>query len=202
MRHRTQILGIALVSTFVFAAGATAGPPWISVEYPANPHERTTRGALFLVHTFHHGTMIEGAVSASFEGLVDGQRRTITAAIERTHRNGVYAVRGAVPVDGRWVAVVRMQDGNAPAAAIVTLGASGAVLAIDVPADRNREGWYIPRAVDERDIDHALHAAAGLAAFDAGHSQNAPVPMSWAGALGLLLLCAGAVRVARTRNHS
>ena len=33
---------------------ALIGPPWISIEYPANPLDPSTRGGYLLVHTFHH----------------------------------------------------------------------------------------------------------------------------------------------------
>ena len=36
-------------------AAAVAGPPWVSIELPANPWDETTRGAFLLVHAFHHG---------------------------------------------------------------------------------------------------------------------------------------------------
>ncbi|HEX6058177.1 MAG TPA: hypothetical protein VFZ11_04085, partial [Gemmatimonadaceae bacterium] len=59
------------------AAPATAGPPWISIEYPANPLDRTTKGAYLLVHAFHHGTPVGLPVRGTAEGLVNGARRTI-----------------------------------------------------------------------------------------------------------------------------
>lgn len=198
-----RTLRIAALSTFLFAGAAAAGPPWISVEYPANPHERTTRGALFLVHAFHHGTSIDVPLQARFEGLVDGERRTIEATIEATHRRGVFAVRGAVPMQGSWVAVVGLTDEQSPADALVTLGANGTVFAVEVPTDRDREGWYIPRTVEEQDIVRALHAAARLAhsgVLDAPAVAAEPVDVRWAGALGVLLVFAGAAGLGRLRG--
>ncbi|MGH7445754.1 MAG: hypothetical protein ACREKM_12790 [Longimicrobiales bacterium] len=192
-KHTTRSVGLAIACIVMFASTATAGPPWISVEYPANPHDTSTRGALFLVHTFHHGTSVEGPLSASFEGLVDGERRTIAAEVGRTHRTGVFAVRGKLPVDGSWVAVVRMRDGEGAAAALVTLDARGAVLAIDVPADRNREGWYIPRAVEEQDVARALRTAARVASVSSVSAADArsDTGLRLAGVLGLLVVCVG-----------
>ena len=161
MLHRTVCLtGAALCALALSASVALAGPPWIAVEYPANPHDRTTRGATFLVHTFHHGDHIAPTITATFEGLVDGKRQTLPARVERTHRTGVYAVRGDVPDEGTWLAVVRMRAGTAPAVALVRLGADAQVLAIDVPTDESRDGWSIPRDISERDIGAALRDGA------------------------------------------
>ncbi len=200
----SRSLRVGALCTFLFTGVVAAGPSWISVEYPANPHERTTRGALFLVHTFHHGTSIDVPMSARFEGMVDGARRTIAATVEPTHRRGVYAVRGDVPVQGSWVAVVGLDDEHAPAYALVTLGANATVFAVEVPANRDRDGWYVPRPVEEQDIVRALDAAARLAqlAPPAGPALAAGTSdVRWAGALGALLVFAGAAGVGRIRTR-
>ena len=52
----TRYLAVAmLLATTAFAA---FGPPWISIEYPANPYDSGSRGAFLLVHAFHHGTPV------------------------------------------------------------------------------------------------------------------------------------------------
>ena len=51
-RVRAAMIAAALVT---LAAPALAGPPWISVEHPSNPHHPSTRGAAFLVRAYHHG---------------------------------------------------------------------------------------------------------------------------------------------------
>jgi hypothetical protein len=158
-KHILRLALLALGAIAVSVNPAQAGPPWIAVEYPANPHHSSTRGATFLVHTFHHGDHITPSITASFEGLVDGRRQTRQARVAATHRAGVYAVRGDVPSDGTWLAVVRMRAGTAPATAVVTLGSDAQVLAIDVPTDRSRDGWYIPRDASEADITAALRSA-------------------------------------------
>jgi hypothetical protein len=44
----------AAVPTICAATPAFAGPPWISLETPANPCNETT-GAFALVRVYHHG---------------------------------------------------------------------------------------------------------------------------------------------------
>ena len=56
---------------------AVAGPPWISIEYPVNPYDRTTKDAFLLVHAFHHGNATDFPVNGTAEGLVNGQRRSL-----------------------------------------------------------------------------------------------------------------------------
>lgn len=171
MPNRTIRHLLAVCCTLALSASAAhAGPPWISVEYPANPHHNTTRGATFLVHTFHHAAHIQPAITATFEGLVDGQRRTVTARVEPTNRTGVYAVRGDVPEDGSWIAVVRMRAGTAPAVALVQLGQDAQVLAVDVPADRTRDGWQVPRDVTEREIGAALRGGMPARTANGGYA--------------------------------
>lgn len=191
--HTRRIVLTACCTLALTASAALAGPPWISVEYPANPHHPTTRDATFLVHAFHHGEHIAPTISATFEGLVDGRRQTLTARITRTHRAGVYAVRGDVPPAGTWLAVVRLRDGTAPATALVTLGDDAQVLAIDVPTDRSRDGWSIPRDVSEAEIVSALRAANGMRTAQQDEGSNA----AYAGVALAMLALAGVGRAVR-----
>ena len=87
MRHPLAIVALALLSTTVIAAAPAArivggasvssvfGPPWISIEYPANPFDRSSRGAYLYVHTFHHDDAVEATLTGTAEGIVDGTRR-------------------------------------------------------------------------------------------------------------------------------
>jgi hypothetical protein len=157
----------ALAVTLVLTAPVQAGPPWISVEVPANPHHASTRGATFLVHAYHHSDPITPSMRAHAEGLVKGQRRTIPLAVTSTNRPGVFAVRADLPAEGTWLVAVTFTEGpNATATALVSLGPAGRVLAVDVPSDRTRDGWVVPRAVAPHDIDAALREAARSADAD------------------------------------
>ncbi len=87
----------ALAFTLLLATPVNAGPPWISVEYPANPFDRATEGALAIVHTYHHGDAISFPVHGTAEGLVHGKRQTIPLDLRGTSRDGVYAVFADLP---------------------------------------------------------------------------------------------------------
>jgi hypothetical protein len=143
------------------AAPALAGPPWISIEVPPNPHDRTTRGAFLVVHAFHHGNAVAFPVRGTAEGLVQGKRQTVPLAFDRTTREGSYALRKQWPTDGTWMLVISVApDGEkSGATALVELAPSGDVASVRVPSDQ-RDGWTIPREVTAREIDSALQASA------------------------------------------
>ena len=93
---------VALVAAAPSAGTHRAGPPWISIEYPANPLDPSTRGAYLLVHAFHHQTPMESEVSGTAEGLVGSERKSIALRFEKTGRTGVYALRKQWGDDGVW----------------------------------------------------------------------------------------------------
>ena len=58
---RTKLLSsLALVSVLTLSVSSTAlaGPPWIAIEYPANPFDQATRGGYLTVRTYHHGEIM------------------------------------------------------------------------------------------------------------------------------------------------
>jgi hypothetical protein len=153
-------LSLATLLSASLAAPALAGPPWISIELPANPYDRDARGAYLLVHAFHHGTAINAIVTGTAEGIVDGQRRTIKLEFTNTGREGVRALRKMWPDAGVWTLVITASQGPEDGAtAIITLGADGEVASIKVPTERRGE-WTVPAKVSIADIDVALRARA------------------------------------------
>lgn len=150
---------VALLSA-ALASPAVAGPPWISIELPANPYDRDTRGAFLLVHSFHHGTIVNAIVTGTAEGIVDGVRRTIKLEFSSTGRDGVRALRKMWPDQGVWTLVITATQGPGDgASAVIILGADGEVASIKVPTMRQGE-WTMPAPVSMADIDTALRARA------------------------------------------
>jgi hypothetical protein len=169
------------------ATPAHAGPPWISLEMPANPHEASTRGAFFLVHTYHHGTPVEYALSGSAEGILNGRRQTQQLEIIATDKPGVYAVRYRPAAQGVWVLVLNMGQGQEGAGMLVTLR-QGQVASVQVPS-REVEGgrWVVPRKITSEDVDAALRQqTAMLGTNGPGNSQGSNDALLVAG-IGLVL---------------
>ncbi len=149
---------VALLSALL-STPAVAGPPWISIELPANPLDQTTRGAFLVVHAYHHGTAITATMTGTATGVVKGQRRTVPLTFERTSRPGVYALRNQWGSEGRWVLVLSADQGGGngsdTAEAMVEVSEGGVVTAVRVPTKQEREGAF-PRKVTAAEIDAAL----------------------------------------------
>jgi len=153
----------ALLATTAFTK---LGPPWISIETPANPYDAASRGAYLLVHAFHHGTPVGYPVSGTAEGIVDGARRTISLEFKGTTRPGVYALHKQWPAEGVWTLVIGVTQGEGEmntVKAVVELGANGQVASVTVPTRRQGE-CLVPAPVKMADVEAALRARAGRVA--------------------------------------
>lgn len=131
MSHRTMLkfsplaLVLALPLGWSVSPPEPAGPPWISLEAPANPMDPSTRDAAFVVHAYHHERTAAFPVSGTAEGLVDGQRRTIELEVRPTSRSGVYAVQPNWPDEGHWVLKLTTNRDDSPVTLIAELGPNG-----------------------------------------------------------------------------
>lgn len=165
MFTRIRSLALAAAISVVFAAPALAkGPPWISIELPVNPYDRTMQGAFLLVHAFHHQTPVGFPIEGTAEGMVNGERRTVKLEFSETSRDGVYALKRTWATDGVWTLVIRVNQGPGDGAtAVVELGADGEVASVRVPT-RQQGSWTVPAPVAMATVDQALRARAALLA--------------------------------------
>ena len=137
---------------------AIAGPPWISIEYPVNPYDQTTKRAFLVVHAFHHGTPTAFPVSGTAEGIVDGQRRSVPLSFEATSRTGTFALTKQWPSNGTWTLAIAVAQGPEDRVwAVVELAPSGEVASVRVPT-HEQNGWVIPSPLAMKDIDSSLRA--------------------------------------------
>lgn len=176
LRARLSASILALFALSILPSTASAGPPWVSVELPANPHDKSTRGAYLLVHSFHHATELPQGVTGRAVGFVNGTRRVIPLEFTRTSRQGVMALRKSWPDRGDWVLAIATGEGRGQATALVAVR-DGAVRSVEVPSRTDGE-WVIPREVTDADIDGLLRQISA----DASPRGGAP-----------LILVAGAV---------
>ena len=166
---RTRAARLAVISTIgaatVMLAAARApmtsfGGPWISIEAPVNPYEPSTRGALLLVHTFHHGTPVDMPVVGKAEGLVDGQRRSVALTLSKSSRTGTQAVRNEWGTKGTWTLLLTVAPaGNDSQGiqAVVDVDADGSVGRVTVPRSGNGT-----RLLSAAEVDRGLRARAGV----------------------------------------
>jgi len=182
-------LVLAALVIVLGTAPAAAGPPWVGIEIPANPLHPGSRGALLLVHAYHHGTPVGFPVSGTAEGLVRGQRRSQPLEFTETPWPGVYALRYAAPGDGAWVLAITVRQGEErhdAATAIVRI-AEGAVVGVTVPTQGRG-----PRPVSPADVESALRAHAASLAAAPGTGRSPVVLLAGLGVVGLVV--AGAMR--------
>jgi hypothetical protein len=168
-RNLLHAFAFATVLTVAASTPALAGPPWISIEYPANPYDATSRGAFLTVRTYHHRDFQSKTVTGTAEGVVDGKRQTMRLDIRPGSQPGMYIVRWQRPATGRWVLVINSGSSGVPeATAIVEISPSGGVAGVTVPTRAIGNGWVSPRAVATSEIDALLQgralASAGVAA--------------------------------------
>ena len=77
--RRAAATGLSLA--LLLTLSAAAGPPWISIEYPANPLDPETRGALVVVRTYHH----EAPQVADMRAEVDRQKQRGASQLDESH---------------------------------------------------------------------------------------------------------------------
>lgn len=196
MPRHTLLLSATLL--LGLAASAHAGPPWISIEMPANPHHASTRNATLLVRAYHHSAALNVPIRGVAEGIVDGRRVSLPLELEATHQAGVFALVTPLPKGGTWVlALTLTESADATATALVTVDHGGRIVAVDVPSDDSRDGWKVPRRVQQRDIEAALRAA--QVAFAVEPSDREAVDLRYA--LPLVLLCGATAAWQRRRRR-
>jgi hypothetical protein len=168
MKATLSILAASTLAGLVAAAPSSAarraGPPWISIEYPANPLDPSTRGAYLLVHAFHHQIPTQSVVSGTAEGLVRGERKSVALRFDNTSRPGVYALQKQWGDEGVWSLLISVnQHASDPAQALVELADDGSISSVRVPTRRDRE-WTIPRGVTSQEVEQSLQARASRTA--------------------------------------
>ncbi len=159
VKNRTRLLGLAGALTLLLATPALAGPPWIAIEYPPNPFDRASRDAFVVVRTYHHGTPVSNPVTATAEGLVRGERRSVRLDVERTTQAGVFAIKKQWPTEGVWTLVIVSREEGASATALVEINGAGEVATVRVPT-RQHGQYRVPRAVVASEVDASLRALA------------------------------------------
>jgi hypothetical protein len=188
MSRRPLRITALIAALSILATPAFAGPPWISAEFPANPHETATRGAFLLVHTYHHGTPTEFPLTGTAEGLINGRRQTLRLEIVPTSKPGVYAVRFKPQGGGAWVLAFNLGGDRNGAGMIVAVGKNGQPTTANVPSSTAEGGrWIIPRSLTPQDIDSALRTQLALSDTAPVNTDPTGLPIGAMVALSLVL---------------
>ena len=160
LRSRNYRLSLVILASILVTGMAAAGPPWIAIEYPANPHDPNTRGAFLTVRTYHHGDLMSYDIGGTAEGLVNGKRQSVRLDIRRLPQSGTYAVRWQKPADGSWALLISTtRDGAPMASALIDIDSRGRVASVTVPSDPIENGrWLVPRKVASAEVEALLRA--------------------------------------------
>ena len=192
-RQRSLLPMAALLLLAALPAPLLAGPPWLSLEYPVNPHNPLTRGALVTLRTYHHELASVYGVRGVLEGRVRG--RAVTREVEVvTAGEGLYAVRGEVPEEGAWVIrlTILNESGGAMGTALAALAPDGSIGRVEVPFDTTPEGWIYPREVRADEIASMIAWSERMEAAASSETEaSLPREQSRAGLWALLLLPLG-----------
>lgn len=190
MRRLAAVAAAVAGLTLTTVTPAFAGPPWISIELPANPYNAATRDAFCLVRVYHHGDAAYYPVSGSAEGLIGGDRRSQKLSLKETGIPGVYAVNYQPTKDGTWLLLFRIGTDKeyGGATVVVQLNRQGQIASAQVPTRTDeREGYRIPTRVTAADVDRMLREQVAQASHP-GHDGS---PWAMAGlALAPLALIA------------
>ena len=141
---------------------ARLGPPWISIEYPVNPYDATTKGAFLVVHAFHHGTPTAFPVSGTARG--DRERRAAQSSRSASPPRRAPAPSpspgsGLTKAPGRcWSSRWRRGPRTASRPSS-TWRRTGEVAAIRVPT-RQHDGHTLPAAVAMSEVEASLRQRA------------------------------------------
>ncbi len=185
MRTTAFTLAAAALFSAAVATPALAGPPWISIELPANPLNATTRGMYLLVRSYHHADATQMAVSGTATGMVDGKRRQLQLSFERTNIPGVVGLRQTWPAGGTWVLAINIEGEDGPTA-LVSIADDGAVHGVKVPT-QTKGGNTWGRKVTQQDVDAELRAVAAAHGTSSGDLGAAGAVLLVPAAVGLML---------------
>jgi hypothetical protein len=172
-------LMLALVTTT-----ASAKPPWVSIELPANPMNRSMNGAYLLVHSYHVGQVAPIPLTGTATGMANGKRQVIALVFEQTDVNGVSAVRRTWPAEGTWVLAINA-GGDIGPTALVSIS-DGVVRNVNVPTV-TKNGFTTGRKVTQADVEQALKALAVTDEEAPADGRNAALALALAG-LGVMVV--------------
>jgi hypothetical protein len=108
----------------IAATRAWAGGFWFTVEAPAERKDPRIKDAALVVRTYLCGEPGSARINARAEGIVDGQRKSITLAVTEA-KPGVYTVRREWPSKGDWVIAISGADHGLICSKLVELGPNG-----------------------------------------------------------------------------
>ncbi|MEJ7615656.1 MAG: hypothetical protein WKF30_01475 [Pyrinomonadaceae bacterium] len=151
---------IAICVLLTSAAGvALAGGFYLEVEAPrTSDAAKYPTGTMLLVRPVGCHDPSAAAISATAEGIVEGQRKSIALELKESEK-GVYALTRQWPTEGRWVLAINGAYRGAERGVLVRLDAGNLVQPEEKASAGEHQRTAIktePRKLTSADIDKAL----------------------------------------------
>ena len=120
MQTMFRTLALAFTLTAALSPVANAGGSTARVEGPFKDES-------YVVRTANCGVAASLGVTATAEGVVKGQRRSLPIKLSSTKEKGVYQFKRTWPAEGQWMVRLQLHNGHGPTtlAAIASDGQVG-----------------------------------------------------------------------------
>jgi len=135
------------IAALVFASMAMAEGFTFTIGSPVASQDYRFKAAAFVFRTENCAEPSQPQISASAEGIVNGERRSVVLRPMAGGKPGVYGIAQAWPNEGRWVVSLKGTCANSTAGAIVPIGRGGFI---------RESSKFFPRPATEREIDASL----------------------------------------------
>ena len=200
---RSVSIVVATLVIFGYAATGFAGGFQLSVESASATSTHKTKDAVLFVQTYGCHTPADAAVTATAEGVVNGERRSLPLELVYDS-TGVYALKQQWPSEGTWVLAITGEYNGLTSTLIVDLGPNGKVHPGTRMAPGERKGVHarlMQRKPTPAEIDSALKAVTGNVSQlspDGPTDNTASQPAAWVvGGLGAFFFLAGFAALTR-----
>jgi hypothetical protein len=132
------IAALAMAEGFTFTIGS-----------PVASQDFHFKAAVFVFRTEGCSDSGKPQISATAEGIVNGERRSVALKVMPASKPGVYGVYQSWPAEGQWVVNLKGACGNLSASAIVPIGPKGFV---------RESSKFFSRPATDSEIETSLRA--------------------------------------------
>ncbi|MBL8230140.1 MAG: hypothetical protein JNL98_16750 [Bryobacterales bacterium] len=142
-----------IVRMMIFAASAmllqAGGGFWLELGNPVASKDPAAKNAAVLVRAIGCGEPTQAGITATAEGIVNGERKTIPAKLVALGERGLYAVERSWPKEGKWLLHIRGSYMGRDTSTVAHVLANGEV---------KRPGKLLQNHVSASEIDAMVRA--------------------------------------------
>ena len=149
-RRNLYLMTTSAVAMAVSAL-AFGGGYWLEFANPSASADPAAKDALAIVRSLGCGNPSESKITATAEGLVNGQRKSVALESVALSAPGVYAIKGSIPAEGVWVVSAK---------GLYLNHGTGAVAPIVAKKLDRKMAAYVPRNPTAADVDGLLKTMA------------------------------------------